>query len=148
VKESLAAERQSLGLIDQMLAIDPDNRRFLYLRANGGQIAAYSLMKAERWREAQESLIEGEHFIKRSLAKDPEDVGVLQTNTGLLIFFTRTERKLGNMERARERCREAMASAENLIRKNKNAKTPVSMIEILHSEAKLLGVPDTTLRRE
>ena len=43
-------------------------------------------------------LIEGERFIKRSLAKDPEDVGVLQTNNGLLIFLTRTERKLGNME--------------------------------------------------
>lgn len=148
VEEALVAERQALGLIDQMLAIDPDNRRFLYLRANGAQIAGHSLMKAERWREARETLIDGQRFIKRSMAKDPDDVGVLQTNNGLLIYLTRTERNLGNMERARERCREAMASSENLIRKNKNAKDPVAMIGILHEEAKSLGIKDTTLPPE
>jgi hypothetical protein len=131
-----------------MLAVDPDNRRFLYLRANGGLIFGYSLAKAARWREAREALSEGEGFSKRSLAKDPEDVRVLQTNNGLLMLLTRTERNLGNLERARERCREAMTSTENLIRKNKNAKNPVAMIEVLHSEAKLLGVADTALMPE
>jgi hypothetical protein len=82
------------------------------------------------------------------MAKDPDDVGVLQTDNGLLIYLTRTERNLGNMERARERCREAMASSENLIRKNKNAKDPVAMIGILHEEAKSLGIKDTTLPPE
>jgi eukaryotic-like serine/threonine-protein kinase len=148
MEESLAVEWQALGLIDQMLAVDPDNRRFLYLRANGGLIFGYSLAKAARWREAREALSEGEGFSKRSLAKDPEDVRVLQTNNGLLMLLTRTERNLGNLERARERCREAMTSTENLIRKNKNAKNPVAMIEVLHSEAKLLGVADTALTPE
>jgi hypothetical protein len=41
-----------------------------------------------------------------------------------------------------------MASAENLFRKNKNAKFPVSYIDDLRSEAKLLGVPDTTPQHE
>jgi hypothetical protein len=145
MEESLAVERQALALIDQMLVAEPDNRRFLYLRANGGLIFGYSLAKAARWREARESLLEGERFSQRALAKDPEDVRVLQTNNGLLMFLTRTERNLGNLERARERCREAMASAENLIRRNKNAKEPVTMVGVLHSEAKLLGVRDTTL---
>ena len=143
---ALAAERQALALIDQMLAVDPDNRRYLYLRGNGAHIAAASLMKAQRWREARQVLIEGQRFIKRSLAKDSEDMGVLQSDNVLLVHLTRTERNLGNMEAARERCREAMASAENLFRKNKNAKFPVSYIDDLRSEAKLLGVPDTTLR--
>ncbi|HLK69184.1 MAG TPA: protein kinase [Bryobacteraceae bacterium] len=148
VDESLAVERQSLALIDQMLAVDPNNRRFLYLRANGCMIAGSILMKAERWREAREVLTEGEGFVKRSLAKDPEDVGVMQSGNILLICLTRTERNLGNMERARERCREAMVSSEKLIRMNKNAREPVAMIDILHSEAKLLGVLDTTLKQE
>jgi hypothetical protein len=148
VIESLEVARQSLALIDQMLALDPDNRRFLYLRGNGALIAGNSLIKAQRWREARETLIEGQRFIKRSLAKDPEDVLVLQSDNILLVHLTRTERNLGNMEAARERCREAMASAVNLIRKNKNAKKPVGYIDTLRSEAKLLGVPDTTLRQE
>jgi hypothetical protein len=148
VEESQAVERQALALIDQMLAVDPDNRRFLYLRANGGLILGYSLMKGARWREAREALLQGEGFSKRALAKDPGDVRVLQTNNGLLMMLTRTERNLGNVERARDRCREALLSAENLIQKNKNAKNPAAMIEVLHSEAKLLGVPDTTLPRE
>jgi tetratricopeptide (TPR) repeat protein len=145
VEQALAAERQALGLIDQMLAIEPENRRYLYLRANGAQIAGHCLMNAERWREAREMLVEGQRFIKRSLAKDADDVGVLQTNNGLLTYLTRTERKLGNLGQARERCREAITSAENLIRKNKNAKSPVATIDTLHEEAKLLGIPDTTL---
>jgi hypothetical protein len=33
----------------------------------------------------------------------------------------------------------------NLIQKNKNAQNPVAMIVILNEEAKLLGIPDTTL---
>jgi hypothetical protein len=148
LEESLAVQRESVSLIDQMLAVDSENRRFLYLRANAGLIAGYNLMNAARWREAREAVMEGERFSKRSLAKDPEDVRVLQTNNGLLMMLTRTERNLGNLDRARERCREAMASSENLIQKNKKAKEPVAMIEILHSEAKLLGVPDTTLRPE
>jgi eukaryotic-like serine/threonine-protein kinase len=147
-EESLAAELQALALIDQMLAMDPDNRRFLYLRANGAHIAGVSLIKAQHWREARQRLIEGQHFIKRALAKDPEDVSVLQSENVLLVFLARTERNLGNMEAARERCREAMASAENLFRKNKNAKFPVSYIDDLRSEAKLLGVRDTTPRPE
>jgi tetratricopeptide (TPR) repeat protein len=148
VEESLAAERQALALIDQMLAVDPDNRRFLYLRGNGAHIAGTSLIKAQRWREARQVLIEGQRFIKRALAKDSEDMGVLQSDNVLLVHLTRTERNLGNMEAARERCREAMASAENLFRKNKNAKFPVSYIDDLRSEAKLLGVPDTTPQHE
>jgi hypothetical protein len=93
-------------------------------------------------------LIEGQRFIKRSLVKDSEDVAVLQSDNVLLVHLTRTERNLGNMEAARERCREAIASAENLFRKNKNAKFPVSYIDDLRSEAKRLGIPDTTLPRE
>jgi len=147
-EESLAAERQALALIDQMLAVDPDNRRFLYLRGNGCHIAAVGLMHLQRWREARQVLVEGQGFIKRSLAKDPQDVAVLQSDNALLVFLARTERNLGNIEVARERCREAMASAENLIRKHQNAKFPVSYIDDLRSEAKLLGVPDTTLRPE
>jgi tetratricopeptide (TPR) repeat protein len=145
-EESLAVERQALALIDQMLAIDPDNRRFLYLRANGAHIAGISLIQAQRWREARQMLIEGQGFIKRSLAKDSEDLAVLQSDNVLLVHLTRTERNLGNMEAARERCREAMASAENLFRKNKNARFPVSYIDDLRTEAKLLGVPDTLPR--
>ena len=145
-EESLAVELKALALIDQMLAIDPDNRRFLYLRANGAHIAGISLIKAQRWREARQVLIEGQRFIKRSLAKDSESVPVLQSENALLVQLTRTERNLGNIEAARERCREAMASAENLFRKSKNAKFPVSYIDDLRSEAKLLGVPDTTPR--
>ena len=110
--------------------------------------AGISLMKVHRWREARQALVEGQRFIKRSLAKDSEDVAALQSDNVLLVQLTRTERNLGNMEAARERCREAMASAENLIRKNKNAKLPVSYIGDLRSEAKLLGVPDTTLSPE
>jgi tetratricopeptide (TPR) repeat protein len=146
--EALAVQRETFGLIDQMLAVEGDNRRFLYLRANAGLITGFSLTRADRWREAREVLLDAERFGKRSLAKDPEDVRVLQTNNGILMLLTRTERSLGSTERARKRCGEAMASAENLIRKNRNAKEPVVMIEILHSEAKLLGVPDTTLRPE
>jgi tetratricopeptide (TPR) repeat protein len=148
VEESVAAQREAITLIDQMLAITPDSRRYLYLRANAGMLAGNNLGRAERWREAREALLEGERFSKRALAKSSEDVRVLQTNNSLLILLTRAERNLGNLEQAKERCREAMASAENLIRKNKNAKVPVAMIEILHSEAKLLGVPDTTLLPE
>jgi len=146
--EALAVQRETFGLIDQMLAVDGENRRFLYLRANAGLITGFSLTRGERWREAREALLEAERFSKRSLAKDPEDVRVLQTNNGILMVLTRTERNLGNLDRARERCREAIASAENLIRKNRNSKQPVAMIDILHSEAKLLGVPDTTPRPE
>ena len=71
-------------------------------------------------------------------------MGALQSENVLLVHLTRTERNLGNIEAARERCREAMASAENLFRKNKNAKYPVSYIDNLRSEAKLLGIRDTT----
>jgi len=145
VEESLAPAQQSVALTDQMLALDPDSRRFLYLRGSGGHIVGSSLMKLQRWREAREVLVEGLRFIKRSLAKDREDVRVLQSDNILLVFLTRTERNLGNIQAARERCREAMASAEILMRKNKNAKNPVGFIDSLRSEAKLLGVPDTTL---
>src|SRR3954452_3078714 len=143
VEESWALGRQALGVMGQMLAVEPDHRRFLSLRANGSLILGYSLVKAERWREAREALLEGEHFSKRALDKDPEDVRVLQTHNGLLMMLTRTERNLGNVQLARVRCREAMASAENLIRKNKNARNPVVMIYILHEEAKILNVPDS-----
>jgi hypothetical protein len=143
-EESLAVERQALALIDQMLALDPDNRRYLYLRANGAHIAGISLIKLQRWREARQVLVEGRVFVKRCLAKDSENMPVLQSDNALLVQLTRAERNLGNMEAAREGCREAMASAENLFRKNKNAKFPVSYIDDLRTEAKLLGVPDKT----
>ena len=148
VEEILAVQRDAAKLIDQMLAVDPENRRYLYLRANADMISGHSLVRAARWREARETLLEGERFSKRTLAKDAEDIRVLQTNNNILMLLTSAERNLGNMERARERCREAMAASENLIRKNKNAKDPVAMIEILHSEAKLLGIKDTTLAPE
>jgi len=100
-----------VSLIDQMLAVDSENRRFLYLRANAGLIAGYNLMTAARGAKLGKPLMEGERFSKRALAKDPEDVRVLQTNNGLLMMLTRTERNLGNLERARQRCRDAMASS-------------------------------------
>jgi tetratricopeptide (TPR) repeat protein len=148
VEEILAVQRDAMNLIDQMLAIAPDNRRYLYLRANAGGISGHSLVRAGRWREAREVLLEGERFSKRALAKDSEDVRVLQAYSLILMLLTSSERNLGNIERAKERCREALATAENLIRRNKNAKNPVAMIEILHDEAKALGIKDTTLPPE
>jgi len=70
---------------------------------------------------------------------------VLQTNNGILMFLTRSERNLGNLPAARQRCRKVLVSSENLQQRNKNAKTPVKTISVLHDEAKLRGGPDTTL---
>ena len=61
------------------------------------------------------------------------------------MIMARVERNLGNLDSAREHCRQSMMTAGTLLRLNRQAKEPVVLIDVLHSEAKLLGVPDTTL---
>jgi len=144
-EESLAIQREAAALIDQMVAIDPANRRNLYLRAKVNLLMGYNLSQLARWRPSQEALLQGEESGCRALAQDPDDVRVLQTQNGILMFLTRVERNLGHLEVARGRCRQALASAQKLIHLSQQAQEPVTMIAVLHEEARLLGVPDTTL---
>jgi tetratricopeptide (TPR) repeat protein len=148
LEELLVVEREAMGIIDQMLAIEPESRRYLYLRANAGVIVGDKLARAGRWREAREALLEGERFSKRAMAKGSQSIRLLQNHTSVLLWLTRSERNLGSLETAKERCREAMTATEELIRINKDAKDPAPQIDILREEAKLLGIPDTTLGRQ
>src|SRR5204863_4130390 len=68
-EESLALQRETASAIDQMLAVEPENRRSLYLRANAGLIAGYNLCSLERWRESREALLQGEQYSRRALGK-------------------------------------------------------------------------------
>jgi serine/threonine protein kinase len=140
--EALSIQRQASVLMRQLLDADPGNRRTQYLFANNQAAIADILMHFARWGEARESLSGAEKYVQSSLAQTPNDVPTLKAKTTIEILIARVERNLGHLPEARKRCQDAFGSAQDLIRLNRNAKHPVDSIGILHSEAKLLGVPD------
>jgi len=140
--EALSIQRQASGLLRQLLNADPGNRRNQYIFANNQAAVADSLMHLARWGEARETLSQAEKYAQSSLAQAPTDVPTLKAKTTIAILITSVERNLGHLGLARTRCQEAFGSAQDLIRLNRNAQHPVDTIDILHSEAKLLGISD------
>lgn len=142
--DALPLLREAGAMIDQLVAADPADHRYQSIRCNNRLNVGYTLMNLNRWKDAAPVLDEGERHAEQVMQKWPDDLITANTRIGLLMCQVQTERKLGHLDAARERCRTAFQAAADLTIKNKEAKTPVENMQMLREEARILGVPDIT----
>jgi tetratricopeptide (TPR) repeat protein/tRNA A-37 threonylcarbamoyl transferase component Bud32 len=146
MSEAVPLLQEAAGDIDELIKLDPDDFRNYWLRFNNRLNLGYTLMQLNRWRDASEVLKEGEEYGRQTLEKRPDDIQVNNSAVGILMCRVKTERMLGHKDEARRLCQRALAAASDQMIRNSQDKNPVSNIELLREEARLLGVPDTTLK--
>lgn len=143
--ESVALLREALTMLDELGKRDPTDHRVLYLRANTWANLTDDLIPMHRWTEAAAVLEDAEKMLQQILRKWPEDWMSWDVQVSILADRSLVERHLGHPGVARENCRLGMQAAVTLMNGVKEAAKPVSDLELLRSEARILGVPDMTL---
>jgi len=144
-QESLKVLDEETALLDVLGQRDPNDHRLLYLRASNWVSKGTVLTSLRQWREAQAALDTARKLLEPIRAKWPDDFTSLDLEVGALAHQSLVERHLGHPEVARESCRLGFEVALQAMTVNKDSKKPVAEIDMLRSEARILGLPDTTL---
>jgi tetratricopeptide (TPR) repeat protein len=133
---------EAKAIIDQLLASEPGNARYIYLLSVNRTAAGRLLMNLGRWPEAAPVLAEAEQSIGTVLACRPQDLSAISVKATILLNQTIDERHLGHLDEARRRCTLALKTARDLAAKNKDAQTPFDDMTELRREARALSVPN------
>ena len=141
--EAIPLFDEAKSMIEDLVKADPRERN-LYLLAANRTAVGRMLMNLKRWPEAVPVLSDAEKSIGQVLARRPSESGALGVKATVLMNQAMTERHLGDLNAARERCTLAMRTAAELIAKNKDAKNPWEDLDELRQEAHLLHVADIT----
>ena len=146
-EEALARLKEEGVLVDQLIAKEPTSERNLYLKADNQLTLGYDLTELGRWPEAVAALTHADFVMQQIVKKGAANLDALDTRAGILMLLTKAQRNLGRLDLAREHCREALSVAAELTARNRDAKSPVTHMELLQNEARLLGIVDITQHR-
>ena len=146
IEEALPLLQQAGDIIDALVKNDPADRRNLYLQATNMAGRGGLLGNLGRWAEEVPIDQKAEELDRGVLVKWPGDLAALDVMATVLANRTSAERHLRHLDSARETCRRGLDVAADLIARNKGARNSVSDLDELREEARILGVPDRTLR--
>ena len=148
MKEAWPLYVESGELIDQLLKIDPSDRRNLYLKASNLSAKGSFLAEQNRITEQTPTLVEAETIFRRILKTWPGDLRSQNDLISALYIHADGERREGHIESARKICQEALDLAADAFRQQKDNLQPVWAIEDLRKEAAMLQLADPTLQIE
>ncbi len=143
--EVLPLYMEAAGTIDQLLKIDPSDRRYLYMKAGNLLNQGAYLSSRNRFDEVGPRVQGAEQVLQEIRRRWPGDLNAKDLMVTVLLNRTDAQRHLGQMDEAKETCRQGLALAAELIADRKDSKAPVSFLRNLRDYAKLLNVPDPTL---
>jgi hypothetical protein len=143
--EAVPLLREAAAQIDTLIAKDPKNRRYRYLRQNNRGQLANTLVDLKRWQEADDTFTEQERYLAEALAEAPEDAVILENQVGLFCYRAMAEWHLGKTGQAHEQVRRGLELAASLIRKDPSMERYLSALPDLRRQAKEYGVSDPTL---
>jgi tetratricopeptide (TPR) repeat protein len=132
-------------LIDQLLKIDPSDRRNQYLKASN--LNSKGSLLAEQGRTAEEIpvMLEAEAIFRRILKTWPGDLRAQDGLVSALYVHAKTERMEGHPDSAKRLCQEALDVAADAYRRQKDDPQPIWGMGELRQEAAILHLEDPTL---
>jgi tetratricopeptide (TPR) repeat protein len=146
MEEVLPLFTEAGGMIDQLLLLNPSDRRYLYMKSNNLLNQGAYLSRVERYPEIAPRIQAAEAVLQRIRNQWPGDLNAKDSMVTLLLNRTDMEKHLGHLEEARDSCRRGLALAAELISDRKGARTPVSFLANLREYARDLNVPDPTVQ--
>lgn len=142
--EALTMDREAAQILDVLGKNDPTDHRFLSNRAINGTNQGIRLVELERSREASAMLTKSAGLVEQIVKRWPEDAGSWNLLVTVLAYRSRAARQLGDAETARQDCRRAFDAVTKVSALNKDGKHAISNIDLLLTEARILGVANTT----
>jgi tetratricopeptide (TPR) repeat protein len=143
-KEAEPYYLEALQNVDQLIRVDPADRRNQYLKA--ADLNALGGLYGDSGRPVEQSatLAQAEALSRDILKKWPGDLLVSDVLVSILVNQTQMERQRGQLDKARETCKRALLAAADLTARAKENKNAVSASDDLRTEARLLGIHDST----
>jgi tetratricopeptide (TPR) repeat protein len=145
VDEVLPLYLEAGAIIDQLLKIDPSDRRYLYMKTSNLLDQGAYLAGMNRFEEVGPRIQGAEAALQEIRKRWPGDLNAKDNMVTLLLNRTDMQRHLGQMDQARVSCSQGLALAAELIADRKGSKAPVTFLGNLRDYARLLKVPDPTL---
>ncbi len=142
-QEALQLYRESEAVISRVTERDPNDHRALYLRADNWNSQCSALADMNRWKEMVPLLAKTQALLEQILTRWPGDVVSWDLQVTVSANQCHAQRRLGNLQAARQQLLAAFQAAQTLLALNKEEKQPVSDIDLLRKEARILKVPDS-----
>jgi len=132
------------ALTDRLATTDPSSRRNLYLQMNNRVLLGAVASDSGHPETALRYDAEAEQMVDRLLARWPSDLDIVDNKTMILMNQTILLKHLNRLEEARQHLRKALELAALLIARRSGSKNPVTDLEQLRYQARVLGLPDVT----
>jgi tetratricopeptide (TPR) repeat protein len=143
--EALALFRKSGTEIQRLIALEPANRRFHYLRINNLAAVGDLLVEIAQWQQADRVLAEAEQAVDRMREDAPHDEALFETDLDILTNRSKVALQFGQAEVATARCRHALTLAADAIRQDPAQAQAIAGIGELRRLARRLNLADPTL---
>ncbi len=143
VDEALALHRSGEIILNRLAEHAGTDHRFLSLRAGNWNDQGDDLIYLKRLPDASVTLGRAADLVQQIVSKWPDDVAAFDLQIAVLVNQSQVARRIGHIAAARQTCRLAFEAARKLLALNKDEKQPISDIDDLRAEARILGVPDT-----
>ena len=131
-------------LTDLLASTDPSSRRNLYLQMNNRVLLGAVTNDMGDTEGGLRYSTEAERMADRLLARWPSDLDIVDNKTMILMNEAIALRHLNRPAEAREPLRKALDLAAMLIARRPGSKNPVTDLEQLRYQARILGLPDVT----
>jgi tetratricopeptide (TPR) repeat protein len=127
-----------------LVARDPQNRRFHRAQINTRALLGEMLMEHAQWRGAATTLASAESLADDYLRGDPQNRIALDLKVSALTDQAIVFRHSGRLDAAREHCRKALDIAAALISRDPSIARAMGDLEKARRLARELGLPDPT----
>jgi tetratricopeptide (TPR) repeat protein len=131
-------------IADQLLKIDPADRRNLYQKANSLLGLGNLYGELRRRSEQAQTLTAAETVARHVLIKWPDDLLVTDLLVAILENRTSMHLRLGHTDQARAACEQGLRLASDLLARTRDGKSDVFALHDLRVDARKLGLPDPT----
>jgi tetratricopeptide (TPR) repeat protein len=143
-EEAIPLLQEAAARIDFLIAKDPKNRRYRYLRQNNRGLLASTYADLKRWQEADDTFAQQERYLAEALADAPGDAVTLENQVELYCYRAMTQWRMGKTAQAREQVRRGLELAASLMRKDPSMENYLSALPDLRRQAKEYGLSDPT----
>jgi len=133
--EALPFIREAGAAIQGLVQVDPRNNRYSYLQVNNREVLAQVLIELHRFAEAEAVLTEGERQVNTLLKEAPDNFYAAENKVSLLSHEVELAEMVGQLDRARERCRAGLEVAAALMQKDRSLETHIGSLGDLRRRA-------------